>query len=719
MKRTLKALLAGTAFIALTLASCTDPNSMASSTAGIIDNDDDTTLKDNNGKSDKDTLPGTINPPVFSGDFIRGFDASAVDYDEALNSISSSSWKDTDGKTMDFFKVLANNGVNTVRFRLWVDPSKAQVTGDDYWPSIGSSEPQKAGDNTLERYKRMARRAKNAGLKVMLDFHYSDYWTDPGVQVIPADWQDITTADAMADKVKSYTAEVLTSLAEENLLPDFVQVGNEIDSGILLHSSVAVSNSGKTKNPAAADSAVQGKDENLYKYLKAGAEAVRDKAPNAKIILHVTNRTNGINTMSKIIGANVDFDIVGLSFYPWESGHRTTTDLANSITKFKAAHDVMVVETSAHWKARTADDGLADSGSDAYYELKNTKEHMVDFKNLAVDTTNSYVLATLDNSRHVIEDIMQTVKDAGGIGVCTWGGERRADWKYGMFDWDNCQAMSNIKAFSYNFDGTSGDSGAGGGTDDDDEPPVGEVITKLENDTASAKIAIGKEGTYQLVVEYNAIRDYDKVYITLANITSKGTGTWDLKNICLGKAAGTGDDKWVANAARQEAGTIFTDKNVNSSTAGYFASISPSTYKDGVYITGTTGLAGTLYVTGVKVSTEGTTCIKTETGSCTVGGDWKSYAEAISASKFEGLNVTKLEITVTLSSPLSEGNIGVGGSANNEWLADLAWSTPSGSVFTVTLSEEDKISNIKTNGLGLAGDYSGNADVSVKITYIE
>lgn len=680
MRKTLKALLAGTAFIALTLASCTDPNSMASSTAGIIDNDDETTLKDNNGKSDKDTLPGTINPPVLSGDFIRGFDASAVDYDEELNSnsISSSSWKDTDGTPMDFFKVLANNGVNTVRFRLWVDPSKANVTGDNYWPSIGSSEPQKAGDNTLERYKRMARRAKNAGLKVMLDFHYSDYWTDPGVQVIPADWQDITTADAMADKVKSYTAEVLTSLAAESLLPDFVQVGNEIDSGILLHSSVAVSNSGKTKNPAAADSAVQGKDENLYKYLKAGAEAVRDKAPNAKIILHVTNRTNGINTMSKIIGANVDFDIVGLSFYPWESGHRTTTDLADSITKFKAAHDVMVVETSAHWKAHEADDGLADSGSDAYYELKNTKDHMVGFKNLTVDTTDSYVLATLDNSRHVIEDIMQTVKDAGGIGVCTWGGERRSDWKYGMFDWGNCQAMSNIKAFSYNFDGTSDDSGAGGGT----------------KETLNKELSLVKEASFFEGDDYNTI------VITFEGVTWS-SGAW---------ITACADKGWIL---KQE------NFSMNETQGTATKIITNSDFIDGVKTNG-------LYIAGENVTYTSLTVEKKYDSSLDAKRELdvpfeytcKNQQEMLfDASVFADLDIKSVTIKVeNVQNVGDEGWVTVYACAIGSWKPDHAILYKSSDDKEVNITDTDFISGLKTSGLVINGSESITFTMTVSVT---
>lgn len=582
MRKTLKALLTGMAFIALTLASCMDPNSMANGTAGIDDNDDDTTLKDNDGKSDKDIVlgAGAMN---FGDDFIRGFDASAVDYDEERNGFLSTDWKDLDGKSKDFFKVLAAYGVNTVRLRLWVDPDKAPVSGDDYWPSTGTKDLQKAGDNTLERYMRMAERAKNAGLKVMLDLHYSDYWTDPGCQLIPCAWQDISTATAMAQKINEYTTDVLKQLADKNLLPDYVQVGNEIDSGILLHSEVSVNNG--SKKVTSAPSGIAGTGDNLVAYLKAGCDAVRSNAPDAKIILHVTNRTNGIKRMDEIVNNDVDFDIVGLSFYPWESGHRTTTDLVDSINKFKNKYDVMVVETSAHWKGRAADDGLTDDFS-TKSELTYIKDHMLDnskspvttYGNLALTDDGAYVLATLDNSKRVIEDIMQTVKDAGGVGICTWGGERREDWKYGMFNYNDKQALSNITAFMYQFDG--------------DNTEVDYAITKLVNDTASAEITIRSTNVYQPAVSYDAIKDYKAVYITFANITTWGGNDNDYVNLGT-NSAWVGDTEWQNNGS-------FSDSNVGGDSGGYFAQISPSDYKDGVWVTGLAGLAGTLYVTGIK-----------------------------------------------------------------------------------------------------------------------
>ncbi|MCR5218589.1 glycosyl hydrolase 53 family protein, partial [Treponema sp.] len=184
----------------------------------------------------------------YSGDnFVRGFDLSAVDYwenDEAPSKGYDKNWYDTDGSQKSIYAILKNHGIDTVRIRVWVDPENAPVT-DESWPA---SKEWNTGDCTTERAVRMAKAAKDAGLKVLLDFHYSDYWTDPGKQVIPLSWQNITTKEGLAAKVSEYTTEVLTALKDGNATPDYVQVGNEIDSGILIHTSYNASSGAKPES---------------------------------------------------------------------------------------------------------------------------------------------------------------------------------------------------------------------------------------------------------------------------------------------------------------------------------------------------------------------------------------------------------------------------------------------------------------------------------------
>ena len=141
-------------------------------------------------------------------DFIRGFDASYVDYYEENNL----EYTDSKGTARDFFVILKEKGVNTVRLRLWVEPAKGKEEASDSGVT---------GDNDLARTVRMAQRAKKAGLKVLLDFHYSDYWADPGKQIIPSSWREIADSETMAEKISSYTKEVLKTMKTLNVLPDY------------------------------------------------------------------------------------------------------------------------------------------------------------------------------------------------------------------------------------------------------------------------------------------------------------------------------------------------------------------------------------------------------------------------------------------------------------------------------------------------------------------
>lgn len=398
---------------------------------------------DNSGSGGDTTL---TTPDMKDIDFIYGFDASFVDWYETDNKTNkNSTWggtfQDTDGTTKDFFKILADNGVNTVRLRVMVDPTNAVSNGvtTDTYPT---------GDNTTERTIRMATGAKQAGLAVMLDIFYSDYWVDPGKQVIPYSWQSITTADEMADKITEYTTEVLNAMKDAAGcgLPEFVQVGNEINSGLLMHTKYASS-------ATAADSAVAGTassdtNSNYAKYLTAGCKAVRAVSSDIKVILHVTNAYDSyVTTLFSAMSGNEDcFDIVGLSYYPWESSHRTISDLKENIETIKSKGKLAVVtETSMYW----------DSDDSCVTDLNCVYQHMVDPSTSAVYTdlttatsgSTTYVTGSVANQTAVFTHIIEETKDAGGSGVCAWGGELAGEWKYAFFDWDG-KALDSIKVFS-------------------------------------------------------------------------------------------------------------------------------------------------------------------------------------------------------------------------------------------------------------------------------
>lgn len=221
-------------------------------------------------------------------------------------------WADTDGTTKDFFEILATHGVNTVRLRIWNDPSQFSSTVN-------------TGMNDLERTISMAKRIKDAGLNLMLDFHYSDTWADPGRQIVPNAWKDLISADEVASALSTYTTEVLTELKKQaEITPIYVQIGNEINYGMV------TSYQGKsfTDNSANGTFAYAGTSSapatNLIKYLKAGADAVHNFDSSIKVVLHLASSGRGgdLSWFFTRIG-DVDYDVIGLSYYPWESSHGT------------------------------------------------------------------------------------------------------------------------------------------------------------------------------------------------------------------------------------------------------------------------------------------------------------------------------------------------------------------------------------------------------------
>lgn len=379
----------------------------------------------NNSDSETISLPDS---------FIRGFDLSSADYwenDYAELYNEDENWYDTDGSQKSLYEILKNHGINTVRIRVWVDPENAPVT-DSNWPAANDWH---AGDCTTERAVRMAKEANKAGLKILLDFHYSDYWTDPGKQLIPLSWQNAASSDEMAEKISSYTTEVLTALNNESIIPDYVQVGNEIDSGILLHTSYSTSS-----GTVSGDKSLTGNMESTYgnfkSYISAGCKAVRDFDEGIKIIMHVTNEYASW-TIQKIESYGIDYDIIGLSYYPWEANHGNIAKLKSNISSLKNTYSkpVIVAETSAHWNCNK---GEADT--DRAYSAAHMINPDTDgiYSDLETETVNGslQMIGSVENQKNIIRHIMEEAADSGASGLFVWGGERRGDWKYAFFDWE-------------------------------------------------------------------------------------------------------------------------------------------------------------------------------------------------------------------------------------------------------------------------------------------
>lgn len=337
-------------------------------------------------------IPAIENLP---NDFIKGMDISMLKQVEANGGKFYEN-----GVEKDPLLIFKEHGVNWVRLRIWNNPAG-----------------KGGGENDLATTVELAKRAKALGLKLLLDFHYSDFWTDPGQQNKPEEWKDLTGVN-LENVVYSYTKDVMTELKSENVLPDMVQVGNELNSGMLWPD-------GKNWGDNV------GGFDGLAKLLKSGVKGVKDtlqQGENVKIMIHLAD--GGKNETFRwffdaITERGVEFDIIGLSFYPY--WHGTPEELqanANDISK-RYNKEVAIAETAYAYTLEAGDNHGNIFGLDEEEE-------------------GGYP-ATLQGQATVVRtmmDAMAKVPDGKGLGIFYWEGAwipvSGAGWKAGEGNaWEN------------------------------------------------------------------------------------------------------------------------------------------------------------------------------------------------------------------------------------------------------------------------------------------
>ena len=229
-------------------------------------------------------------------------------------------YKDIDGTQSDVLSLLKKYGMNSMRVRLFVNPTM-----------------QKAVIQDIDYVKKLGKRIKDAGLSFVLDFHYSDTWADPAAQSVPAEWGNLSV-DEYTEKLYSYTKEVLEDFVREGVVPDMIQTGNEISYGLMYSSS-----SGLFVDYLS--------DKNWDKFaamLKSAGKACREVCPSAKIILHIERVPQPLNCAkfaNYMKQYEVDYDIFGLSYYPMYHGNLAYLETA--LNKIEEATDktIMIMET--------------------------------------------------------------------------------------------------------------------------------------------------------------------------------------------------------------------------------------------------------------------------------------------------------------------------------------------------------------------------------------
>lgn len=302
-------------------------------------------------------------------------------------------------QVQDPFALMAVKGTNLCRVRLWHDPYFLESV-----PKVSSE--VKSQYSNLEDVTKTIRRAKEAGMEVMLGIHYSDFWADPGRQVIPRAWIEHAADDEkLSELVYEYTKEVLEGLDALGLMPEIVKLGNESNGGILLQDELHSTDNGDGTFEYEGSGTWRDSDERLSKLWNAGIRATREVGANSvidpKIALHVADPKDFISFYDRMVRIGVsDFDIAGFSYYyAWHGGTiEKTGDVIRTFKHKYPNYEAMIVETGYLWDDKNID-GLVNiiSKPDPLY--------------LPVGQKTQY--------RYMV-DLTQEVIDAGGSGVIFW-----------------------------------------------------------------------------------------------------------------------------------------------------------------------------------------------------------------------------------------------------------------------------------------------------------
>lgn len=219
-----------------------------------------------------------------SSPFVLGSDVSWLSEMEQ----DGKTFKGTDGREEDLFTILKSLGQKAIRLRVWVDPE--------------------GGWSGKEDVTSLAKRASAAGMDIMIDFHYSDFFADPSRQTVPAAWEaDIADIDAMCAHVEDHTREILTALKEAGVTPRWVQTGNETRNGMLWPLGQIWTDSGRTASGKA----------NFIRLVNAGYGAAKSVFPDSEVLVHLDNAYEDNDWwFSEMSSSGAKFDAIGLSHYP-------------------------------------------------------------------------------------------------------------------------------------------------------------------------------------------------------------------------------------------------------------------------------------------------------------------------------------------------------------------------------------------------------------------
>lgn len=315
--------------------------------------------------------------------FLKGGDVSELTYVES----QGGKFYDSKGNEKDLFQLLKENGHDIVRLRVYNEPGKGHGDGSYYRP---------AGIMDKADILKLAKRAKAAGLQIQLSFHYSDYWTNGATHNIPNAWQtaikdladDAAKVTKLEELLRAYTLDVMEAMVDQGTTPEFVSLGNEMQSGILFPYGRASGGSWA----------------NLARFLKAGAEEVKKASPTSKVILHLDDAGNTSkyeNFFDEIEAREVPYDIIGPSYYPF-----WTDDTIEQIVAFcnyfskKYDKDIMIMETGYNWNPTLPNGTIGQLNDNGPYPADTSspqgqKEFMINLFNGLKSVDNGRVIGDL------------------------------------------------------------------------------------------------------------------------------------------------------------------------------------------------------------------------------------------------------------------------------------------------------------------------------------
>lgn len=306
--------------------------------------------------------PDPSPPPTNTG-FAKGADVSWVTEMEA----AGKKFYNSSGTEQDLFLILKNLGMNMIRLRVWVNPAN--------------------GWNNKADVVAKAIRAKNQGMRIMINFHYSDSWADPGQQTKPAAWagQDV---NGLKSSLAAHTTDVLNALKTAGVTPEWVQVGNETNDGLLWPEGKASTNMAS-----------------YAQLINAGYDAVKAVFPSAKVIVHLSNGWDNNLFRWNFDGLKnngAKWDVIGMSLYPSPSNWNTLNtqcyqNMSDMVSRY--GKEVMVVEVGMSWDQSSAANSFL---TDLIFKTKaipdNRGSGVLYWEPQSYGNWQGYTLGAFDNS---------------------------------------------------------------------------------------------------------------------------------------------------------------------------------------------------------------------------------------------------------------------------------------------------------------------------------